>query len=46
MNYFFNNLPDQLVIYPSEVSGDLPVSDDDIPTNEMTWSPFDDFNFS
>ena len=46
MNYFFNNLPDQLVIYPSEVSGDLPVSDDDIPINEMTWSPFDDFNFS
>lgn len=46
MNYFFNNLPNQLVIYPSEVKDSLPEFDDDIPTNETAWNPFDDFNFS
>lgn len=46
MNYFFNNLPPEMVIYSGKVKGGLMTYATDIPANESSWNPLDDFNFS
>ena len=46
MNYFFNNLPPEMVIYSGKVKGELMTYATDIPANESSWNPLDDLNFS
>lgn len=46
MNYFFNNLPSDKVVYSGKVKGDALTTASDIPIKESVWNPLDDFNFS
>lgn len=46
MNYFFNNLPPELVTMPKAEKGKSKFKESGSSSPSFGWDPFDDFNFS